>query len=145
LLGVKSLFDYGVCTLDIEFEVAILRVPEQDAHPFAVRVELHAAEDFKFNVLDQLPLGNGACFPRGSRLLLSDLGARVIPEVEFEAMLLSKFDQSDLIRGGSLVKDLRSTPGCLLGLGHALMSGSKKLQELYDKCLLMLNPESDLS
>lgn len=144
MLGVKSLFDYGVCTLDIEFEVAILRVSEQNAHPLAVRVELHAAENFKLNVLDQLPLGYGACFPRGSRLLLSDFGARVIPEVEFEAMLLGEFDQSDLIRGGSLVKDLRTTPGCLLGLRHALVSGSEKFQELYDQRLLMLNPESDL-
>lgn len=74
--------------------------------------------------------------------LLPDLCYAVISEVEFEPMLLSELDQSDLVRRGTLIKYFCASTRSLFRLRHALVSCTQQLEKLYDKGLLMLNPKN---
>ena len=122
----------------------VLGVSEYDAHAFAVRVELHAAEHFKLYVFDDLPLSDRAVLPRLCRFLVPNAGLTVIASVEFESMLLRKFNQSYLVWRWTLVEDF-CTGRRLLGLRHALVRCTQKFQEFDHKRLLVLQPESYLA
>lgn len=107
--------------------MAIIRVATEDAHAFSIRVEFHPPENFKFYVFNLVPLGHSPCLAMSSWLLPPNLGKIVIAKEELKTMLLCEFDQCHLIRGGSLVKNFRSTICRLLGLWHALMSCTEEL------------------